>query len=314
MSCDLSVVIPIRNEAPNIEALCTEFRDVLDAWGRTYELIAVDDGSDDESVEALRRMQRTCPRLRVIRFRRNFGQTAAFAAGFACARGALVATADGDLQSDPRDIPLMVERLEREDVDVVCGWRKERKDAFVTRELPSRLANALIARVTGVRVHDCGCSLKVFRREIAQGLRLYGELHRLLPALASEQGARLVEQVVRHRPRLHGRSKYGLSRTFRVLLDLKTVWFLRHYGTRPMQFFGAVGAALGAAGLLLMTRGLWVRFVHHTAGATWWVLGGVALVSGVQCVLAGLLAELQMRTYYESQNRAVYVVREILEP
>ncbi len=223
---DLSVVIPVYNEAENLEALCREFTGTLGAWDRSFEVILVDDGSTDGSFEILRRLQRADPRLRVIQFRRNFGQTAAFAAGFAYARGRLIATADGDLQNDPRDVPAMVARLEAGEFDIVCGWRKDRKDTFINRRLPSILANRLISWATGVKLNDYGCSLKVFRAEVVKPLKLYGEMHRFLPALASEMGVRIAEHVVNHRARQFGRTKYGISRTVRVVLDLVTVKFL----------------------------------------------------------------------------------------
>ncbi len=225
MNPELSVVIPIRNESPNIEPSTVELTEALERWGRSYEVLAIDDGSTDDSYERLVRCQRRDPRWRIIRFRRNFGQTAAFAAGFRYARGRLIATADGDLQNDPRDLPDMVRRIE-DGHDIVCGWRKHRKDPWLTRRLPSEIANRLISWSTGVKLHDYGCSLKVFRAEVVKPLKLYGEMHRFLPAIASEMGVSIAEVVVNHRPRSHGISKYGLSRTFRVILDLLTVKFL----------------------------------------------------------------------------------------
>src|SRR5438270_5235604 len=230
---ELSVVIPIRNEAPSLEELCRELTERLSAWGRSFEIVLVDDGSTDESFEILTRLQARDPRLRVIRFRRNFGQTAAFAAGFEYARGRYIVTMDGDLQNDPGDIPAMVAAVER-GCDVVCGWRKDRKDPLVSRRLPSTIANALISVVTGVHLHDYGCSLKVFRAEIVKPMKLYGEMHRFLPAIASEQTSNITEMAVRHRARRHGRSNYGIGRTMRVILDLITVKFVLRYSTRPL--------------------------------------------------------------------------------
>jgi len=214
---ELSVVIPIRNEAQSLDELCREMTAALEPWGRPYEILVIDDGSTDDSFAILSRLQAADPRWRIIRFRRNFGQTAAFSAGFAHARGRVIVTSDGDLQNDPRDIPGMVERLERGDFDIVCGWRKDRKDAFMSRLLPSMLANRLISWATGVRLHDYGCSLKVFRAEVVKPLKLYGEMHRFIPAIASEQGVTIDEVVVNHRARKFGASKYGISRTVRVL-------------------------------------------------------------------------------------------------
>jgi len=322
---DLSVVIPIFNEAENLEALCREFTETLTAWGRPFEILLVDDGSQDGSFEILRRLQAADPRLRVIQFRRNFGQTAAFAAGFKYARGRLIATADGDLQNDPRDLPAMVARLEGKGVggsptdsgefDIVCGWRKDRKDAFINRRLPSVLANRLISWATGVRLNDYGCSLKVFRAEVVKPLKLYGEMHRFLPALASEMGVRIAEQVVNHRARQFGRTKYGISRTIRVVLDLVTVKFLLSYSTRPLQMFGLLGVLMGGAGGLALAYLAYVKFFGQEAiGDRPLLMFGILLVfTGVQLLTIGLLAELQARTYHESQGKPVFAVRQVLE-
>lgn len=318
MAPELSVVIPIHNEAENIEALVGEFCSVLNAWGRPYELVIVDDGSTDASFKCLQDLLVRTPQLRVIQFRRNFGQTAAFAAGFAHARGRLVVTSDGDLQMDPRDIPSMVARLEGSDgtgvYDLVCGWREKRQDGFWLRRLPSILANRLISWATGVRLRDYGCSLKVFRSEVVKELRLYGEMHRFLPALASEMGVRIAEQSVNHRPRVHGRSKYGISRTLRVVLDLMTVKFLLSYSTRPLQMFGPVGMLAGGAGALVLAYLSFAKFVlHEGIGERPLLLFGILLVvTGVQLLSFGLLAEQQSRTYHESQGKPIYVIRQII--
>ena len=314
MTPDLSVVIPIYNEAPNLEELYRQFTTTLERYGRSYELIIVDDGSRDESFEILRKLHAGDRRVRVIQFRRNFGQTAAFAAGFAHARGRLIITADGDLQNDPGDIPSMVRRLE-EGYDIVCGWRKERKDPFFSRRLPSIIANRLISWATGVRLNDYGCSLKVFRAEVVKPLRLYGEMHRFLPALASEMGVKIAEQPVNHRARQYGRSKYGISRTIRVLLDLMTVKFLLSYSTRPLQVFGLLGIIMGAAGTLVCAWVAWMKyFAQWTGDRTWLLLLGILLIfTGVQLVTLGLLAELQARTYHESQDKPVYAIRQLLD-
>ena len=311
---DLSIVIPIHNEAPNLRELFREFTEVLTKAGRPYEILLVDDGSTDESFEILRELQASDSRLRVIQFRRNFGQTAAFAAGFAHARGRYIVTADGDLQNDPADIPSMVARLEKGD-DIVCGWRKDRKDTFINRRLPSMIANRLISWATGVRLHDYGCSLKVFRAEVVKPLRLYGEMHRFLPALASEMGVRVSEQVVNHRARRFGRTKYGISRTIRVVLDLLTVKFLLSYSTRPLQVFGLYGVVMGALGTVVCG---WVAyekyFIAGWQDRTWLLLLGILLImAGFQLLTLGLLAELQSRTYHESQNKPTYVIRQVLE-
>jgi len=311
---DLSVVIPIRNESPNLRRLYDEFTSVLSAWGRPFELVIVDDGSTDDSFAILAELQARDPRLRVIRFRRNFGQTAAFSAGFRFARGRLIATADGDLQNDPRDLPRMVDLIDQGH-DIVCGWRKDRKDAFLTRRVPSMLANRLISWATGVQLHDYGCSLKVFRAEVVKPLKLYGEMHRFLPAIASELGVSIAEVVVNHRAREHGVSKYGLSRTIRVILDLITVKFLLSYSTRPLQIFGLIGGVMLFGGLLVSSYLAYQRLMGYQALANRpLLLFGVLLIfTGVQLITIGLLAELQARTYHESQDKPVYVIREVRE-
>jgi glycosyltransferase involved in cell wall biosynthesis len=314
VSPELSVVIPIRNEAASLVELHRELSDTLVAWGRPYEILVIDDGSTDDSFQILSRLQALDPHLRVIRFRRNFGQTAAFAAGFDLARGRYIATCDGDLQNDPADIPRMVEALEG-GCDIVCGWRKDRKDPFVSRRLPSMVANRLISAATGVTLHDYGCSLKVFRAEVVKPLRLYGEMHRFLPAIASEQGVAITETVVNHRQRRHGRSNYGIGRTIRVLLDLLTVKFLLSYSTRPVQIFGLVGLAMGLPGAAILAYLAFERLVGHQSIANRPLLlyGILLFVTGVQLLTLGLLAELMSRTYHESQSKPIYVIREILE-
>ena len=314
MSPELSVVIPIRNESPNIGELYRELTEVLERWGRSYEVLAVDDGSTDDSFEQLCRAQSRDNRWRIIRFRRNFGQTAAFAAGFKEAKGRLIATSDGDLQNDPRDLPEMIRRID-EGYDIVCGWRKDRKDPWLTRRLPSELANRLISASTRVKLHDYGCSLKVFRAEVVKPLKLYGEMHRFLPAIASEIGVNISEVVVNHRARRHGRSKYGLSRTFRVILDLVTVRFLLSYSTRPLQMFGLIGVPMGVLGFLITA---WLSYEHlfdnQSIGNRPLLLFGVLLIfTGIQLVTMGLLAEIMARTYHESQDKPTYVIREIRE-
>jgi glycosyltransferase involved in cell wall biosynthesis len=312
---DLTVVVPIRNEAPGLADLHRELTATLLAWGRTYEIIIVDDGSTDDSFPILAQLQTADPRLRVIRFRRNFGQTAAFSAGFAHARGRLIVTSDGDLQNDPKDIPGMIRKLEDEQLDIVCGWRKDRKDAFMSRLLPSMLANRLISWSTGVQLHDYGCSLKVFRAEVVKPLRLYGEMHRFIPAIASEQGVAISEMVVSHRARKYGSSKYGISRTIRVILDLITVKFLLNYATRPLQIFGLIGLGLAVPGIAITAYLAYIRlFGDQSIGNRPLLLFGILLVStGVQLITIGLLAELQARTYHESQSKPTYVIREIRE-
>src|SRR5687767_6790662 len=314
MAPELSIVIPVQNESPNIKELYEELTQVLGQYGRSYELVIVDDGSTDETFEQLAALQARDPRLHVIRFRRNFGQTAAFAAGFAHARGRLVVTSDGDLQNDPRDIPAMVKLIE-DGNDIVCGWRKDRKDTFVNRRLPSVLANKLISWATGVELHDYGCSLKVYRTEVVKPLRLYGEMHRFLPAIASQIGVKIAEMVVNHRPRQAGVTKYGLSRTIRVVLDLATVKFLLNYSTRPLQIFGLLGLITGGVGVLITSYLLYIRlFTTQGIGDRPLLLLGVMLIFiGVQLLTFGLLAEVMARTYYESQDKPTYAIRDVLE-
>jgi len=309
---ELSVVIPVRNESPNIDELYRDLTEALTRWGKAYEVIVVDDGSTDDSFEKLCGWQQHDERWRIIRFRRNFGQTAAFAAGIREARGRLIATSDGDLQNDPSDLPAMVRRID-EGFDIVCGWRKDRKDPWLTRRLPSEMANKLISAATGVKLHDYGCSLKVFRSEVIKPLKLYGEMHRFLPATASEMGVAISEMPVNHRARRAGSSKYGLSRTFRVILDLATVKFLLSYSTRPLQMFGMIGLPMAAVGSLILAWLAYERLFGYQSIANRPMLffGGLLAVIGVQFLTMGLLAEIMSRTYHESQDKPTYAIREI---
>jgi glycosyltransferase involved in cell wall biosynthesis len=310
----LSIVVPIHNESASIPELFVELAASLRAWGRPYEVLAIDDGSTDDSFERLLAIQGADSRVRVVGFRRNFGQTAAFAAGFALARGQVVVTCDGDLQNDPHDIPALVAMVEQ-GADIACGWRQDRKDRFFSRRVPSMAASWIISRVTGIKLHDYGCSLKAFRAEVVKPLKLYGGMHRLLPAIASERGASIVECVVNHRRRRFGRSKYGLGRIFPVILDLLTVKFFLNYAGRPIRVFGALGLVSGAAGALTLGWLAWLAaFYGHPVGSRAALLVGVLLLlAGLQFVAVGLLAEMQARTYYESQDKPIYVIREIRE-
>ena len=314
MQPELSIVIPVHNESPNIKPLYEELTRTLADYGRPYEILIVDDGSTDDSFAQLAALQAGDPRLRVIRFRRNFGQTAAFAAGIAQARGRLVVTSDGDLQNDPRDIPAMVTLIDQGN-DIVCGWRKDRKDKFITRRVPSIVANKLISWATGVPLHDYGCSLKVFRSEVIKPLRLYGEMHRFLPAIASQIGVKIAEMEVNHRARRAGATKYGLSRIIRVVLDLATVKFLLSYSTRPLQIFGLIGLIAGGLGTLITGWLGYVRLFQHQgiADRPLLLLGVMLIFIGVQLLTFGLLAEVMARTYYESQDKPTYVIREVRE-
>jgi glycosyltransferase involved in cell wall biosynthesis len=306
----LSVVIPIHNEEESIPPLYERLTDVLVGIERGYEIIAVDDGSRDRSFAILRDLARLDRRLRVVRLRRNFGQTAAFAAGFARARGDVVVTIDADLQNDPADIPRLLQKM-GEGFDVVSGWRKNRQDAFLSRTLPSRIANGLISRVTGLYLHDYGCSLKAYRREVVQDLQLYGELHRFIPAIASWQGVTVAELPVNHAARQYGKSKYGIGRTLRVILDLLTVRFLLSYSTRPMQIFGLWGLILSAAGTLILGYLGFVRIflAQPIADRPLTLLGVLLMVLGIQFISIGLLAELIVRAT-SSGRGGVYRVRE----
>lgn len=307
----LSVVVPVYNEEENIPHLYQRLTSELEQIGLPYEIIAIDDGSRDRSFVLLRDLACADRRLRVVRFRRNFGQTAAFSAGFDRARGEVVVTIDADLQNDPADIGALLAKIE-EGYDVVSGWRAHRQDPFLNRRLPSIIANRLISWATGVRLHDYGCSLKAYRLEVVRGIRLYGELHRFIPAIASWQGVTVTELPVRHAPRRFGKSKYGISRTLRVLLDLVTVRFLLSYGTRPMQIFGLLGLLAGGLGMLIGVYLTWIKLAYGAAIADrpLLLLAVLLIVLGVQFISLGLIGELVVRTYYEAQAKPIYVVRE----
>ncbi|MDX2054533.1 MAG: glycosyltransferase family 2 protein [Polyangiaceae bacterium] len=306
---DLSVVIPVYNERENLRRLVEEIESALTPGQKTFEIVAVDDGSTDGSRELLEQLHQEKPFLKVVVFRRNCGQAAAFDAGFRFAEGNIVATMDADLQNDPSDIPHLIEKLES-GFDVVSGWRKNRKDGMFLRKIPSKIANACIRAVTKTKVHDLGCSLKVYRREIANELRLYGEMHRFLTVLAESQGASVAEMVVNHRPRHAGTSKYGLGRTIKVMLDLLTVWFFRSFQTKPIYVFGGAGVGLLGGGALLAGIVLYQKFAYAT-----WVHRNPLFMISVMCVLMasqliglGLLAEIMMRTYFESQAKYAYPI------
>ncbi|WP_456434489.1 glycosyltransferase family 2 protein [Thermosulfuriphilus sp.] len=311
---DISVVIPLYNEEDNVALLLARIKEALEPLGRSFEVICVDDGSTDKTVKILKDLKKSYPFLRVIIFRRNFGQSAAMAAGFDYARGRIVVSMDGDLQNDPADIPMLITRLE-EGYDVVSGWRKDRQDPFFSRKLPSFVANWIIGRATGVRLHDYGCSLKAYRREVVKNISLYGELHRFIPVLASFYGARIVEVPVRHHPRRLGRSKYGISRTYRVILDLLLMLFFKRFATRPLHIFGLMGGGMILTGGLieayLTFRKLF--FGEDIGGRPLLLLGILLIITGVNLFGTGLLAELLIRTYHESQGKPIYTVREVIE-
>ena len=308
---DISVVIPVYQEEGSVQELASRLIEVLDRTGRSFEILFVDDGSSDDTLRILRAASAKDDRIKIVSFRRNFGQTAALAAGFDYARGGIVVTLDGDLQNDPEDIPRLVEKVE-EGYDLVSGWRVKRRDPFLSRRLPSMMANWLISRITGVKLHDYGCTLKAFRHEVVKKVSLYGEMHRFIPAIASGLGVSVAELPVNHRPRTTGASKYGLFRTVKVVLDLITVKFLLSYSTRPIHIFGLIGLGCGGLGVLI---GAWLSFqrliLKMPIGNRPALLLAVLLVLiGVQFITIGLLAELQTRAYHETQDKATYTVRE----
>jgi len=310
----ISVVIPVYNEEDNVAEGFREVTGVLSRMGCAYEIIYVDDGSKDETVKRLLKAAEGDPHLRLVQLRRNFGQTAAMAAGFDHTQYDIVVTLDGDLQNDPAEIPQMVEKL-NQGYDLVAGWRKYRQDKFISRKLPSMMANRLISYCTDVQLHDYGCTLKVMTGEVARGLRLYGEMHRFSPALANEMGARIVEVPVNHRARKFGTSKYGISRTIRVVLDLITVKFLLGYSKRPIHLFGVVGAGAGILGFLILAMLTYQRLFQHVPMGNRPLLafGVMMVIIGLQFLVFGLLAEVLARTYYESQSKKTYVVRRVFD-
>lgn len=309
-SLDVSVIVPVYNEEESLPHLVEELHRALGPTGKSYELVLVDDGSRDQSWELLERLAETDPALNLVRFRRNFGQTAAMQAGLDAARGSCIVTIDADLQNDPADIPALLAKLE-EGYDLVAGWRKYRKDPFLNRRLPSMIANRLISLATGVKLHDNGCTLKAMRFEVGKELRLYGEMHRFIPAVASWVGARILELPVNHRPRRFGQSKYGIGRTLRVVLDLITVRFIQSYLTRPMQVFGLAGLSVlmlgvGISGWLAIDK---LVFGASLSDRPLLLLGVLLIVVGIQLLSLGLVADVVSRTYHESQNKSPYYVR-----
>jgi glycosyltransferase involved in cell wall biosynthesis len=309
---DLSVVVPIYNEAESIETLVNAIAIALRETRLNYEIICVDDGSKDGSTEVLTDLASRRIDLKAVILRRNYGQTPAMAAGFECATGKIIVTLDGDLQNDPADIPMLLAKL-AEGYDLVSGWRQKRQDAALTRLLPSKIANLIIARVTGVKLHDYGCSLKAYRSELIADLNLYGELHRFLPALAYIEGARITEVPVRHHPRRFGKSKYGLGRTIRVVMDLLTVFFMKKFLTRPMHVFGLGGVISLVAGIGMGTYLTIVKlfFNQNIGDRPLLILSVLLVLTGVQLFCFGLVTELLMRTYHESQRRPIYRIRDV---
>ena len=308
----ISVVIPVYNEEDSLPDLVEQLLAAMRQIDESFELVLVNDGSTDRSGEVLSQLSSEVPELVCVLLRKNYGQTAAMAAGFDLSRGEIIVSLDGDLQNDPADIPLLISRL-RDGFDLVSGWRYQRQDAAIRRKLPSRIANRLIGLVTGVRLHDYGCSLKAYRREVLADMRLYGELHRFLPVLANIEGARIAEVKVNHRARQYGNSKYGIDRTFRVLMDLLTVWFMNRFLTRPMYVFGFGGIVAIFGSLLVSAYLLMVKWLGEDIGTRPLLTFALVLgMAGVQLFCFGLLGELQIRTYHESQGRPIYRIRATL--
>ena len=311
---EISVVIPLYNEEESVAPLYDELSAALDDLDRPYEVIVIDDGSSDSSFARLKTIHERDPRWRIIRFRRNYGQTAGLSAGFTEALGEIIITSDADLQNDPHDISRLLERMD-EGYDIVSGWRKDRKEPLLSRRLPSMLANSLISQTTGVHLHDYGCTLKAYRSVVVKNIHLYGELHRFIPAVASSVGATVAEIPVNDRARQFGKSKYGIFRTFRVILDLITVRFILSYSTRPLQIFGGIGLLMGAGGVLL---GVYLTFLkvfmaENIGDRPLLILAVMLIILGVQMVSIGLVAEIVVRTYHESQQKPIYMVREFLD-
>lgn len=308
---DLSLVITVFNEEDNIQPLLARIREAMNNYSGTYEVVLVDDGSTDATVAKVKMYGDMHTRLVV--FNKNYGQTTAMSAGIDYAEGDYIATLDGDLQNDPHDIPAMILKLENEGWDVVAGVRAKRKDGMVLRKIPSRIANAMIRKLTGVYLHDYGCTLKVFKKDIAKNLGLYGELHRFIPVLAELQGARLAEMDVTHHPRVHGQSKYGLGRTFKVLSDLLLMVFFQKYLQRPMHLFGTAGILTFMAGVLINFYLLVIKIMGEDIwGRPLLILGITLLLGGIQLITIGLIAELIVRTYFESQSKKTYRVKEVI--
>jgi glycosyltransferase involved in cell wall biosynthesis len=311
---DLSVIVPVFNEEKNILLLYAEISSACAGLNRNSEILFIDDGSRDGSWPALKAIQAKDSRVRIIQLRKNFGQTAALSAGFNNARGQIIITLDADLQNDPKDFGLLIAKID-EGYDLVNGWRRDRKDKFISRRLPSIMANWLISRITKVRLRDYGCTLKAFRREVIEHINLYGEMHRFIPAIAAAIGVRIAEVPVNHRPRIHGKSKYGISRSIRVFLDLLTVKFLLSYSTRPLQIFGLMGLISGAAGGVIGLIMTYQRLVlkQGIANRPLLLLAILLLVIGFQFVTMGLLGEIMVRTYHEAVEKHIYVIREVVE-
>ena len=309
----ISIILPVYNEEENLDEMNAEIKGVVENMDVEYEIIYIDDGSTDRSFEILSALREENQNIKIIQFRRNFGQTAGLAAGFDYASGDVIITMDSDRQNDPNDIPMLLEKI-NEGYDLVSGWRFDRQDALLSRRLPSKIANGLISKITGVKLHDYGCSLKAFRKDVVENLELYGEMHRFIPAIASWMGVRIAEVKVNHRARVAGTSKYGISRTFRVVLDLVTVKFLLQYSARPIHFFGGIGLVSGVTGFLIAFVMLIQKLFFNVAlgDRPLLLLAVLLMFIGIQFVTFGLLGELMTRTYHETQNKPIYVIRQIM--
>ena len=308
----VSIIVPVYNEEESISLLINEIVEVMNLNEIIFELIVINDGSKDDTKKILKRLSQSIAQLIVVNLRKNYGQTAAMAAGFDNASNDIIITLDGDLQNDPNDIPHLIEIINK-GYDLVCGWRFNRKDKLLSRKIPSKIANKLIGLVTGINIHDYGCSLKAFKKEIIKDIKLYGELHRFLPVLANIEGAKIIEIKVNHRSRQYGSSKYGIDRTFRVLMDLLTVWFMNKFLTRPMYVFGFIGILSILSSLFITSYLLIIKALGEDIGSRPLLMFALILgVAGVQLFSFGLLGELLIRTYHESQNRPIYRVRNIM--
>ena len=310
----ISIVIPVFNEEKNVPILYKRLKEVLDKLPYDYEIIFVNDGSTDKTGKILEEIAKEDKKVKVIEFARNFGQTPAMVAGMDYATGDVIITMDGDLQNDPKDIPRLLEKIE-EGYDVVSGWRKNRKDAAVSRKLPSKIANWLIGRLTGVKIHDYGCTLKAYRSDVIKNVRLYGELHRFIPALASTVTSvdKIIEIPVEHHPRIYGKSKYGISRTFKVISDLFFIWFMKRFLQKPIHFFGLLGIVLFLVGFIPFVYLVILKLLGHPIGhRPLLIISVMFILAGIQMFTTGLISEMLMRIYFESQDKKPYVVRRVL--
>ncbi|MBN2246018.1 MAG: glycosyltransferase family 2 protein [Candidatus Aminicenantes bacterium] len=313
-SPELSLVIPAYNEEENIDELYKETVNACEKLNRSYEIIFIDDGSIDRTFQIMKELHHRDPNVKVIRLRKNFGQTAALSAGFDRTRGEIIITMDADLQNDPADFHLLLAKID-EGFDLVNGWRVKRKDKFLSRRLPSIIANRLISLITGVKLHDYGCTLKAFRKDVIKNLKLYGELHRFIPAIASTIGVNIAEVQVNHRPRIRGKSNYTIFRFIKVILDLLTVKFLLSYSTRPLQIFGFFGLISGGVGGILLIYFAYIRLIvlESIANRPLLFVAILLVIVGIQFITLGLLAEIMVRAYHESVNKKIYFVREIID-